>query len=369
MTISNATLQIQYGSYSVNQLNVGSLSLAGGATLEAHSQYQADNGDIGFQNDIAVSGTNTVYAYGGSLFRQNNWLEGGMTGGTRAYMYLSNGSQYGNVYASGHAIILSGGTWSGYLGTINAVERRFHQRHGQSAECQRDRQRNLWLLWQQLRGPVRRARRQGALNSNGMSGGVWQIGNLGTSTTYSGVISGSASLAKVGTGMLTLTASSTYTGGTTIGGGTLAIAGAGVLGGGNYAVAIANSGTLSFSTSSNQTLGSQISGPGTLNQLGSGVLTLAASGLYAGGTVVNAGTLKLGVANALPYGANAGNLALLGGSLDLAGFAANVNGLSGTGTVTNSAAGPCRTAHGRQPQRHVYLSPGPIQCPGGYIRP
>ena len=71
-----------------------------------------------------------------------------------------------------------------------------------------------------------------------------------------------------------------------------------------------------------------------------GTVVLSASNTYTGGTTVAAGTLQLGVSNALPYGATTGNLSLAGSALDLGGLSANVNGLSGTGTVANSVASP-----------------------------
>ena len=47
------------------------------------------------------------------------------------------------------------------------------------------------------------------------------MGNNNLNTTYSGVLSGSGGLAKIGSGMLTLTGSNSYTGGTSVKGGTL----------------------------------------------------------------------------------------------------------------------------------------------------
>ena len=66
--------------------------------------------------------------------------------------------------------------------------------------------------------------------------------NSTTNQTLSGIISGTGSLTESGNGMLTLTASNTYIGATTIGGGTLTIGGGGCLGtGGVYAATISNS--------------------------------------------------------------------------------------------------------------------------------
>jgi fibronectin-binding autotransporter adhesin len=88
---------------------------------------------------------------------------------------------------------------------------------------------------------------------------------------------------------------------------------------------------------------SAMSGSGGINIASSaapgGVVSYTFAQSYSGDTTVNAsGTLKMGVSSALPYGPGMGNL-VLAGTLDLAGMTANVNGLSGSGTVTSSAVG------------------------------
>ncbi len=70
---------------------------------------------------------------------------------------------------------------------------------------------------------------------------------------------------------------------------------------------------------------------GGLTKLGTGILTLGNSNTYAGTTTVNNGTLKLGIAKALPTGTS---VVLAGGKLDLNGFTVT-NTLSGSGLVTN----------------------------------
>jgi fibronectin-binding autotransporter adhesin len=71
-----------------------------------------------------------------------------------------------------------------------------------------------------------------------------------------------------------------------------------------------------------------------------GLLALSGNNTYSGTTTVSGGTLQLGSSTALYSGASAGNLAVASGALDLAGYNASVGGVSGTGTITNSAAGP-----------------------------
>lgn len=79
-----------------------------------------------------------------------------------------------------------------------------------------------------------------------------------------------------------------------------------------------------------------IAGKGSLDKEGSAMLTLNGANAYSGDTVVGEGTLKLGADGAIPSGAGNGN-ANLDGTLDLAGFAITINGLSGSGRVDNSA--------------------------------
>jgi len=81
-----------------------------------------------------------------------------------------------------------------------------------------------------------------------------------------------------------------------------------------------------------------ITGAATLTKQGSGSVTLATTNAYTGGTTITTGTLVLGAAGALPSGAGAGNVTV-NGTLDLGGFSAAVNNLSGSGTVDNVTAG------------------------------
>jgi autotransporter-associated beta strand protein len=78
-----------------------------------------------------------------------------------------------------------------------------------------------------------------------------------------------------------------------------------------------------------------------LMKLGPSTLTMAASQSYQGDTVVNDGTLQLGVASAVPSGTGAGNLEVDHyGVFDINGNPnVTVNGLNGTGTILNDAGG------------------------------
>jgi autotransporter-associated beta strand protein len=101
------------------------------------------------------------------------------------------------------------------------------------------------------------------------------------------------SIAKNGSGTMTLSATNNYTANTIINAGTLTIGGAGLLGNGNYAGAITNNGTFDYASSNLQTLSGVISGSGAVVVDGAGTLTLTGANTYTGNTTVNGGTLEL----------------------------------------------------------------------------
>ena len=138
------------------------------------------------------------------------------------------------------------------------------------------------------------------LGNGGTSGGI--VGNVtdnGTLAfnrsdvvTFPGLVSGTGSLAQIGTGTTILTANNTYTGGTTISAGTLQLGNGGTSGGivGN----VTDNGTLAFNRSDVVTFPGLVSGTGSLAQIGTGTTILTANNTYTGGTTISAGTLQLG---------------------------------------------------------------------------
>ena len=127
---------------------------------------------------------------------------------------------------------------------------------------------------------------------------------------------GSNGLVKSGSGSLVLTAANTYSGNTTVNGGTLSIGGGGLLGGGSYSgtLAIGSGATFCYSSSATQTLGGAFSGAGNLVQMGAGVLTLTCNynnSTCTGSVTVSGGTLVLGNDSAI---ANASALVINNGA-------------------------------------------------------
>ena len=113
--------------------------------------------------------------------------------------------------------------------------------------------------------------------------------------------------------------------------GTLTVSG-GVTNGGNL-LTTAGPGTVIVSTL-------PITGSGALTAAGPGNLALSASNSYSGLTTVTGGTLTIGSANALPFGALASNVTVAGpATLNLGGNALSINGLFGSGTIDNSVPG------------------------------
>jgi fibronectin-binding autotransporter adhesin len=130
------------------------------------------------------------------------------------------------------------------------------------------------------------------------------VNNTTKSYTFvgSGKLSGSGDLLKQGTGTLVIANSGTndYTGTTTISGGALQVgdgvtAGAGQLGSG----LIINEATLLFERPDNFEVSNVISGSGPVAKNGAGVMTLLSNNTFSGELAVNAGTVRLGSANAL----------------------------------------------------------------------
>ncbi|PKQ02676.1 MAG: hypothetical protein CVT73_17630, partial [Alphaproteobacteria bacterium HGW-Alphaproteobacteria-12] len=145
-------------------------------------------------------------------------------------------------------------------------------------------------------------------------------GSGNTDTSFAGVIKGTGGFEKTGTGILTLTGFNTYSGGTTISGGTLKGNTTSLVGN------ILNNATLAFDQTTTGTFFDDISGTGSFVKLGAGTLTLTGLNTYLGGTTVSAGTLRSGGGMGLASGA----YKVDGGTLDLNNMNLSMSGLSGS---------------------------------------
>jgi filamentous hemagglutinin family protein len=185
-------------------------------------------------------------------------------------------------------------------------------------------------------------------------------GGNGTNTTYNGVISGTGSLIKAGSGTLTLTGANSYSGATTVSSGTVAVGNGGstgTLGSGvvtsNAALVFNRSGNVALSTMALNAGG--IGGTGSVSATASGDLTIDRS-ISVGGPVTltasngnlainsavstpastitlsaggSGGTVTQGVSGSL----SATNLALLGGNVTLQHSANAISTLAASGVT------------------------------------
>ena len=164
-------------------------------------------------------------------------------------------------------------------------------------------------------------------------------GTATNNTVFSGTIAngatGGVALTKSGSTTQILTGGNTYTGTTTISGGTLQLGNGGTTGSLSASSPIVNNALLALNRTDTVTQGtdfaSAISGSGGLTQAGSGNLILAAGNTYTGATTVSAGTLSLGATNSL---ADTSNVILSGGTLATNSFADTVGTLSLLGNAT-----------------------------------
>ncbi|OZU64866.1 autotransporter outer membrane beta-barrel domain-containing protein, partial [Salmonella enterica] len=133
------------------------------------------------------------------------------------------------------------------------------------------------------------------------------------------------SLIKQGAGTLILNAENTYTGGTTISGGTLVATNVDALGSGD----VTDNATLELNTGG--TFDNAISGSGQVVKSGDGALTLSGANSYSGGTLISDGTLIAGRVDVLGSGDVTDNATL---EMNTGGTFSNT--ISGSGQVVKS---------------------------------
>jgi len=132
----------------------------------------------------------------------------------------------------------------------------------------------------------------------------------GVTVVMNSQVTGTSGLIKGSLGTLTLAGNNTYSGGTTIGLGTLQVGNGGTSGSLGVGDVVDNA-SLIFNRSDSTVVTNSISGTGSLTQAGAGTLILVGTNSYAGRTIISAGTLQVG--------------------------AGSTNGTLGTGNVNNNS--------------------------------
>ncbi|MCD1125453.1 autotransporter outer membrane beta-barrel domain-containing protein [Jinshanibacter sp. LJY008] len=221
---------------------------------------------------------------------------------------------------------------------------------------------------------------------------VISLSNSAANTTVANIESGkelvmdallqdAGSFNKSGDGTLVLTKTNTFTGATTIDGGTLkanivdiiaASSGlkmtAGAFDLNNFDQTVKSlsgtgsitmgTGNLTVKDTDTTTYDGIISGNGSLTKDGSGSLTLTAENTYQGGTNVKAGTLVATQTKALSSGDIVNNGTL---QLDFAKDEALANALSGTGTLNKTGSGKATLTHNGSSQGDVNVKAGALR--------
>ena len=189
-----------------------------------------------------------------------------------------------------------------------------------------------------------------SLQGNIAASGSAVIFDQAVAGTYAGVMSGNASLTKTGAGTLTLTGANSYSGGTRLNSGTVAVASDARLGTGGLtfnggalqtlaaltstkAVSLLGAGTID-TNGFTSTFSGAITGAGSLAKTGAGTLILTGANTFTGGTTVNAGTLQ---GNTTSLRNTIVNNAAVVFNQTAAGTYAGV--MSGTGSLTKIGAG------------------------------
>ncbi|OCW55723.1 autotransporter domain-containing protein [Hoeflea olei] len=198
-----------------------------------------------------------------------------------------------------------------------------------------------------------------SLSPGSGSAGTVNVDGGVTTTIASTIADGTATrLSKQGSGTLVLTGVNSYTGGTTIGAGTLQVATDAALGAASGGLAL-DGGTLSTTTTfdtaraitlssasggfapaagTTLTLSGTVTGSGALGVSGAGTLTLAGATSYTGGTNVSSGTLVGDTGSIRGDIANAGTVEFAQSADGT--FAGDIGGLGGSdGQMVKSGAG------------------------------
>jgi outer membrane autotransporter protein len=313
-------------------LGTGDLTFANGTTLQA-----ATNG-LSLANAMTLNGTSTVDTQANALTLAGNIVGGGgLTKIGAGTLTLSGPSTY-----TGATNVNAGTLQAGVANAFTPLSA-FTVASGATLDLNN---------FDQAVGSLAGA---GAVT---LGAATLFTGGDNTSTTFSGTISGSGGLIKIGPGTLTLTGTSTYAGGTMIAGGLVNFNAASnfgtgpiLLNGGGLQWAAGTTTDISsrlfpfgadgatFDTNGNNvTLASALSGIGGVTKVGAGSLVLAGNNTYSGTTTISAGTLQLG--NGGTSGSIAGNV------VNNATFAVNRadtfmfgNVMSGTGAFVQMGTG------------------------------
>ncbi len=331
-------------------ISVGTLTVSGGDAISSNSSVTVSGGaTLALSNNETIGnlsgagavtlGSNTLT----SIITADSTFSGGISG--------TGGLQVSQSGAATFALTLSGtNTYTGNTTAINFGSLRLNgdASVSSSSQLRANGSSVITLLSDQTVGSLFSNNASATINLGTFT---LSAGGDNTSTTVSGVISGTGNLVKQGSGTMTLAGTNTYNGTTTVSAGTLSIASDANLGANSVTLAsgstlditgattidntISLGGNATISNSGAVTLSSAITGANDLTKSGIGTLTLSSTNTYSG-TTVSAGTLS--VASDTNLGSGTVTLAS-GTTLIVTGSGVNLDNsiaLSGNANVSNA---------------------------------
>jgi autotransporter-associated beta strand protein len=282
-------------------ISAGTLQIGNGGTTGSITGNVTDNGTLTFdRSDIVtfsgvISGTGSLVQLGaGTLVLTADSNFSGTTTISAGILQFGNGGTTGGVNSSAiidnGVLVIDHSDSFTYAGTVNGTGSGVKDGVGTLTLTGN----NTYSGGTTINAGTLQLGNGGTTGS--ITGNVTDNGTLAfdrsDAVTFSGAISGTGSLAQLGSGTVTLTGNNTYSGVTTISAGTLQIGNGGTTG--SIVGNVADNGTLAFDRSDAVTFSGAISGTGSVLQLGSGTVTLTGNSTYAGGTTISAGTLQIG---------------------------------------------------------------------------
>ncbi|HVM62067.1 MAG TPA: autotransporter-associated beta strand repeat-containing protein [Verrucomicrobiae bacterium] len=390
-TANSGWLQVR-GVTAANQVGTGTVTVNGGGTFSYDTGSAATIANPIVLNGGALGAQSVGITYSGPIVISNNSFIGGVQTSVGTTMTLSGAiTGPGGFTTAGNngtttIMLANANTFSGGA-TISSGTLSLNNSLAVQNSTIYDLTNNALAFGTPTSYTLGGLSGTGNIGLTNSAGGIGlSVGNNNANTTYSGVLSGSGSLTKIGSGTLTLsgTAANTYSGLTTVSGGELDLgktAGVNAIGGnltiaggevkliannqiGNSAVVSVNSGSFNLN-GGNETVGiTTIGSAGLLTNgtagamLGGGIsnngtIYLSASTLFTGivtnnGTMFFQGTISNNLVNSGNGSITLGNTSTItqtstinGGTLNLNGQAMS-NGqllVNGTGVVTNGVAG------------------------------
>ena len=340
-SINSLTFGVSAGTITSVTISTGTNSLtigSGGLTLNAASTAGAAISGTGA---VRLNGSQTWSNYSNSQGLTVNapvtalsgvtalTLQGPGTGGVTFDGTLADGGgQLALNVNSGLTVLLGSNTYSGGT-TINGGTLQVGNGGSYSGGTT-------------INGGVLQVGGGGSGASIGSASGLLDDGSLvfnhSDSVLFSPIVSGYGGLTQAGPGILSLLGNNTYSGGTTIAGGTLQVGNGGSGASIGNTNNVLNNGSLVFSHNDNVTFDPSIRGSGSLRQTGTGTLTLLGNNTYSGPTTINSGTLQVGSGGS---GASIGDSSsvLDNGSLVFNHTdATSVSSVSGSGGLTQAGA-------------------------------